>query len=85
VNDISTAIAAAIEEQSAATAEISRSVQQAAQSTQQVTGSIATATEVADRTDAAAGNVLRAVGELSNQAEVLRDGVERFLAAIKAA
>ena len=85
VSDISASIAAAIEEQSAATSEISRNVQEAAQGTQRVSGSIAQVTEAAAQTDSAASQVLQAAGALSHQATVLRGGVERFLAAIKAA
>ncbi|MGQ9369796.1 methyl-accepting chemotaxis protein [Azospirillum sp. ST 5-10] len=85
VNDISTSIAAAIEEQGAATAEISRNVQQAAQGTHEVSGTIGQVTEAAGETGTAAGQVLSAAGELSQQAETLRGEVERFLAGIKAA
>jgi len=85
INDISTAIAAAVEEQGAATHEISRSVQQAAVGTQEVTGNIERVSAAAGETGTAASQVLSAAGQLSGQAESLRDEVERFLDAIKAA
>ncbi|HYH17222.1 MAG TPA: methyl-accepting chemotaxis protein [Azospirillum sp.] len=85
INDISTAIAAAVEEQGAATHEISRSVQQAAAGTREVTGNIERVSAAAGETGTAASQVLGAAGLLSGQAESLRDEVERFLGAIKAA
>ncbi|HEY0836875.1 MAG TPA: methyl-accepting chemotaxis protein [Azospirillum sp.] len=85
INDISTAIAAAVEEQGAATHEISRSVQQAAGGTREVTGNIERVSAAAGETGTAAGQVLSAAGQLSGQAEALRDDVERFIIAIKAA
>ncbi|WP_207460498.1 methyl-accepting chemotaxis protein [Azospirillum sp. SYSU D00513] len=85
INDISTGIAAAIEEQGAATNEISRNVQQAASGTQEVSSNIGQVTQTAGETGAAAGQVMSASGELAQQAETLKADVERFLAAIKAA
>ncbi|WP_431856666.1 methyl-accepting chemotaxis protein [Azospirillum sp.] len=85
INEISTAIAAAVEEQAAATHEISRSVQQASAGTQEVTGNIARVSQAADETGAAATQVLGAAGALTKQADTLRGEVERFLSAIKAA
>ncbi|HYD67384.1 methyl-accepting chemotaxis protein [Azospirillum sp.] len=85
INDVSTMIAAAIEEQGAATNEISRNVQQAAAGTQEVSGNIVQVTQTAGETGSAAQQVLGAAGELAQQAETLRHEVERFLASIKAA
>ncbi|WP_448206681.1 HAMP domain-containing methyl-accepting chemotaxis protein [Azospirillum sp. sgz302134] len=85
VSDIATGIAAAIEEQGAATNEISRNVQQAAAGTQEVSGNIALVTVTAGETGASAGQVTSAAGELARQAETLRLDVEQFLAMIKAA
>ncbi|MFC5354559.1 methyl-accepting chemotaxis protein [Azospirillum himalayense] len=85
INEISTSIAAAIEEQSAATNEISRNVQQAAIGTREVSSNIAQVTEAAGTTGAAAHQVLGAAGGLASQAENLRRDVESFLAAIRAA
>jgi len=85
INEISTAIAAAVEEQASATHEISRSVQQAASGTQEVTGNIERVSAAAGETGTAAGQVLGAAGDLTRQADSLRREVERFLSAIKAA
>jgi methyl-accepting chemotaxis protein len=85
VSEIAAAIAAAVEEQGAATQEIARNVQQAAQATGEVSANIAQVTEAAKGTGTASSHVLDAAGELSHQAEDLRAGVDKFLAEIKAA
>jgi methyl-accepting chemotaxis protein len=85
INEITTTIAAAVEEQGAATQEISRNVQQAAQGTQEVSANIVQVTEASQQTGAAANQMLGASSELSKQAEVMKTQVERFIAAIKAA
>ena len=85
VNEIAASIAAAVEEQHAATAEIARNVQQAAAGTSEVSVSITSVNEAAAQTGAAATQVLSASGELSQQAEILRQKVERFLGEIRAA
>ncbi len=84
INEISTAIAAAIEEQSAATDEISRSIQQAAGGTQGVSGAIAKVTATVGQTGSTSEQVLAAALGLSQQAQSLRGHVDQFLAAIKA-
>ncbi len=65
VNEISTSIAAAVEEQTAATGEISRNVSQAAEGTADVTANVAGVSEAAMSSSAAADQVLTAAGELS--------------------
>jgi methyl-accepting chemotaxis protein len=85
INDITTSIASAVEEQSAATQDIARNVQQAAAGTSEVSANIVGVTQAADETGAAAQQVLSASGELSKQSETLRGQVETFLSAIKAA
>jgi methyl-accepting chemotaxis protein len=85
VNEISTAIASAVEEQGAATQEISRSVQQAAQGTQEVSINIVTVSTAAQETGSAAAQVLEASTELARQAEVMRGEVERYIAGVRAA
>ena len=85
INEIATAIAAAVEEQGAATQEIARNVQQAAAGTEEVSGNIAGVTKATGEAGTAAQQVLRAVGELSQQAETLRTQVDQFLSAVKAA
>jgi len=85
LDEISTAIASAVEQQSAATTEIANNVQQAASGTQQVSSNIGGVNQAAADTGAAASQVLSVAGELAQQAENLRNRVERFLGAVKAA
>jgi len=85
ISDITTSIASAVEEQSAATQDIARNVQQAAAGTSEVSANIVGVTQAAGETGAAAQQVLSASGELSQQSETLRGQVETFLSAIKAA
>ncbi|MFC7331600.1 methyl-accepting chemotaxis protein [Rhodocista pekingensis] len=85
VNGISATIAAAMEQQGASTNEISRNVTQAAAGTQEVSANIGQVTQVTGQAGAAATQVLGAAGELARHSETLKQEVERFLAAIKAA
>jgi methyl-accepting chemotaxis protein len=85
MNEITTTIAAAVEEQNAATAEISRNVAQAAAGTREVSLNVGQVMSASEQTGSAATQVLGAAGELSQQAEMLRAEVERFLAGIRAA
>jgi methyl-accepting chemotaxis protein len=85
LNGISAGIASAVEEQGAATREIARNVQQAAQGTQEVSSNIAGVTRAAEESSAASAQVLGAAGGLSQQSDVLRAEVDRFLAGIRAA
>jgi methyl-accepting chemotaxis protein len=85
LNDISTAIAAAVEEQGAATHEISRNVQRAAQGTGEVSETIGAINQSAGETGAAAAQVLSAASELSVQSEQLREEVDKFLVTVRAA
>ncbi|CAN5404687.1 HAMP domain-containing methyl-accepting chemotaxis protein [soil metagenome] len=85
VSEVATAIAAAVEEQGAATQEITRNTQQAAQGTQDVSDNIAGVTEGADATGASAQNVRLAADALGVQAQQLRAQVNDFLGKIRAA
>ena len=85
ISEIATTIAAAIEEQGAATGEITRSTQETARGTEAVTRNIAGVSEAASKTGAAAAQVLAASGGLGEQAETLRAEVDQFLATIRAA
>ena len=85
ISDVSGTIAAAVEEQQAATQEIARNVQQAAQGTQEVSSNIVGVNRSAADTGAAAHQVLGAADTLSGQAGVLKSKVEVFLSAVKAA
>jgi methyl-accepting chemotaxis protein len=83
--EIATGIASAVEEQGAATQEISRNVQQAAKGTEEVSSHIGGVAEVAEESGRAADQVLAATAHLAQQSAALRDKVDHFLAEIKAA
>jgi methyl-accepting chemotaxis protein len=85
VDETTAAIAAAVEEQGAATLEISRSVLQAAHGTREVSGGISGVNEAAQQTGMAAAEVLTAAGELSRGGEALKAQVDRFLMEVRAA
>jgi len=85
VDEITSAVAAAVEEQGAATSEISRNAQEAATGTREVSSGTVEVTRAAGETGAAAGQVMSAASELATQAENFRREIERFLGDIKAA
>ena len=84
VNEISTAIASAVEEQGAATQEISRNVQQAAAGTSEVTTNVLGVSEASQQTSAASTQLLSAANELSRYGEALRSEVNSFLHTVRA-
>jgi methyl-accepting chemotaxis protein len=85
INEIAAAVAAAVEEQNAATRDIAGNVHQAAAGTQEVTANIAGVTQASSETGSAAGLVLQSAGGLSRDAETLRNEVARFLAEVRSA
>ena len=85
IDEITTAIAAAVEEQAAATREIARNVAEASRGTSDVTSNISKVKDGASETGTASRDVLTASGELSQHAERMRDVVQKFIAGIKAA
>jgi methyl-accepting chemotaxis protein len=85
VNEISTSIASAMEQQAAATQEITRNVQQAAGSTRDVAHNIAGVSESVDAAGSAASTLLGAADELAAQAGALRSEVDNFLSTVRAA
>ncbi len=85
VNQISASIAAAVEQQAAATEEITRNVQQAAGGTQEVSHNINGVTTDVEAASTAAGDVRSAADHLAEQATALRSEVERFLETVRAA
>jgi methyl-accepting chemotaxis protein len=82
IHEIATVIAAAVEEQGAATNEIARNVTQAALGTGEVTSNIAGVNEIAVETGHSAHNVLLAATELNKQSARLKSVVETFLRAM---
>ncbi|MBR0788049.1 MCP four helix bundle domain-containing protein [Bradyrhizobium manausense] len=85
LSEISSAIAAAVEEQGAATQEIARNVQQAAQGTQQVSSNITDVQRGATETGTASSQVLSAAQMLSNDSSRLKNEVGKFLTNVRAA
>jgi methyl-accepting chemotaxis protein len=85
LSEISSTIAAAVEEQGAATQEISRNVQQAAQGTQQVSANITDVQRGASETGSASSQVLSAAQSLSSDSNRLKLEVGKFLNTVRAA
>jgi methyl-accepting chemotaxis protein len=85
VNEVATAIAAAVQEQGAATQEITRSTQFAAQGTKNVSDNITGVKTDADAAAAAADNVKQASETLETQSQNLGSQVNDFLGKIRAA
>ncbi len=85
MNEISTAIAAAMEEQRAAAEEITRSAQEAAGGTRRVSQAIQGVDAAASETGQCAAQVNEASHGLSNEAGTLRGAVARFLEGVRAA
>jgi len=78
INDFQATIAAAVEEQTATTNEMSRSVQEAAGGTTQIASNITGVATAADSTTQARTQTRTAVDELSRMAADLRSTVGRF-------
>jgi methyl-accepting chemotaxis protein len=85
LSEISSTIAAAVEEQGAATQEISRNVQQAAEGTQQVSSNIMDVQRGATDTGSASSQVLAAAKTLSSDSTRLKTEVSKFLTDVRAA
>ncbi|WP_372400364.1 methyl-accepting chemotaxis protein [Azospirillum sp. HJ39] len=85
ISETVTAVAAAAEEQGAATREISRNVQQAAGGTREVSANIVGVTRAAGETGSMAAQARTAADALSHQSARLRQEVQRFVETIRAA
>jgi methyl-accepting chemotaxis protein len=85
INEVTTAIAAAVEEQGAATREIARNIQHAASGTSEVSTNIVGVSSASSQAGTAAGQVLTASGALRREADVLREEIDAFLSNIRAA
>jgi methyl-accepting chemotaxis protein len=83
INEISTAIAAAVEEQGTATKEISRSIQETSSGTKEVTRNITGVTRAASETGTASTQLLDTAGQLAHESETLRRVVDDFIAGIR--
>jgi methyl-accepting chemotaxis protein len=85
IAEIAATIAAAVEEQGAATQEISRNVHQAAQGTAQVATNITDVNRGANETGTASAQVLGSAQALSRESGHLKAEVEKFVASVRAA
>ncbi len=85
IDEKMTAIAAAVEQQRAATTEISRNFQQAAQGTREVTDTIGSVARLNQETGNAGTVLSESVKKMSADADRLRVAVEGFLGAVKTA
>ncbi|WP_451985967.1 methyl-accepting chemotaxis protein [Azospirillum endophyticum] len=85
VNEISNTIVSAVEEQSAATTEIGRNVQQAALGTQKVSTNITNVSSAAEEARTASSQVFSAASQLFREADHLRSEVGNFIQRIRAA
>jgi methyl-accepting chemotaxis protein len=85
ISDVSGVIAAAVEQQGAATREIARNVQMASDGAARVGSAITDVHQGAADTGSASGQVLSSAQSLSSQASQLKLEVDSFLASIRAA
>ena len=85
INEISGAIASAVDQQNGATREISGNIQQAATCTGNVNENILGVTQAASVADLAASKLLEASTGLSSQSEQLKIEVNSFLGSVRAA
>jgi methyl-accepting chemotaxis protein len=85
INNVTTAIAAAVEEQGAATREIARNIQHAAGGTSEVSSNIVGVSTASGEAGVAATKVLDASAALRKEADGLRAEIDAFLTNIRAA
>jgi methyl-accepting chemotaxis protein len=85
INDVTTSIATAVEQQGTATREIARNIQHAAGGTSQVSSTIVGVANASAEAGSAANEVLNASAALRREAEGLRADIDTFLGNIRAA
>jgi len=83
INELSSAIAAAVEEQGAATAEIARNVEQASQGTMEVSRNITGVAQSASLTGSMAQTVFDAATGLRSQSDALRQAIHSVLSELR--
>jgi len=79
LNEVATTIAAAVEEQGAATQEIARNVHQASDSTRDAAASVGAVAEVMGKVESGGQAMVAAMQGLEQRAEALTSGIGRFL------
>jgi methyl-accepting chemotaxis protein len=85
VSEIASTIAAAVEEQGAATAEIARNIQQAAHGTTQVAVNIVDVNKGATESGTASAQMLTSARMLANESNRLKLEMDKFLSTVRAA
>jgi methyl-accepting chemotaxis protein len=85
IDEVTTAIASAVEQQGAATRDISQNVQMAASGTQLLASSISTVNSAIGETNRSADQVLNASGQVSTAAERLAHEVQQFFVTLRSA
>ncbi|ABD06031.1 methyl-accepting chemotaxis sensory transducer [Rhodopseudomonas palustris HaA2] len=85
ISEIAATIASAVEEQGAATQEISRNVQEASRGTAEVTANVVNVQRGASETGTASSQVLEAAKSLSGESSRLKHEVGQFLNSVRAA
>ena len=83
ISEFSVAIAGAVEEQAATTAEIASNIEQAAAGSEEVSTAADNVTQTATETGTAAKEVLDSSGKLARQADDLRSQVKDFLVEVR--
>src|SRR5262249_3746494 len=84
MSEISATIAAAIQEQDASTEEISRNIQQIAESAEMVASNMAGVPRSAGETGEASSQMLASANSLSRESTLLKTEVDGFLARVRA-
>jgi methyl-accepting chemotaxis protein len=85
ISEMSAVIAGAVEEQGAAMQEVVRNVEQAAVGTNEVASNIVSVVDAARNTGEMAAGVKTVAGQVKGESQSLRQRVEGFLSAVKAA
>jgi len=78
IDDISTTIASAVEQQSATTNEMGRNVAESARGTREIARNISTVAETAHNTASGAGQTMTAASELAQMASELKQLISKF-------
>ena len=85
LNDIASAISAAVVQQSAATDEIAQNVRDASQSAEEAVDVVQSLSQSAQQTDGAAAESLQAAERMSRQTQAMSERLRRFLGELAAA
>jgi methyl-accepting chemotaxis protein len=85
ISEVSAAIAAAVEQQGAATQEIARNVQKSAELSTQVASEVTEVSRGSSETSSASGHVLKAAQSLATESDRLKKEVGKFLDTVRAA